>query len=129
MTTATPDFRALAIQALADNADLYPPAGWAAEFDAMHDDIPAWALDGKPHEVYLRAARSGRRAPSDGAAPAYSALFWNQVFDWLRLHPEAPEIAAKVAEIRDAWVHRDEWPEDWAPYQRMIDEAAVEVPY
>lgn len=132
MTTATPDFRDLAIQALADNSAMYPPAGWAEDFDAAHAYIPAWALGSdKPHELFLRAAREGRSPPSNGTAvPTYGGQLWNQVAAWLRAHPEAPELATKEAEIRAAWDHNHEYPEDWAPYQRMIDEAAVDdVPY
>lgn len=131
MELTTPDFRALAIQCIADDATSYPPAGWAAEFDAAHGSLPAWALkDEKPHEVYLRAARRGKRPPTVSAAvPTYAAQLWNEVAAWLRLHPDAPELAKRVEEIRQVWDDRHEYPEDWAPYQRMIDaDAAASEP-
>ncbi len=132
-TESKPDFRSLAIHVIADDAMSYPPAGWAAEFDARHASIPAWALDGdKPHELYLRAASRGKSPPSNGGAtPTYAALLWNQVYAWLRAHPEAPEIAKKAEEIADAWAYRHEYSKDWAPYQRIIDTIAAdgEVPY
>ena len=124
MTTATPDFRALAIQCIADNAALYPPAGWAAEFDAAHAYIPAWATGGdKPNDLFRAAALGGH--------PNLGRQLSNMVAKWLTLHPAAPEIAPKIAEIRAAWDHNHEYPEDWAPYQRMIDDAAAsaDVPY
>lgn len=122
-TESPPDFRALAIHVLSNDAMSYPPAGWAAGFDAKHAGIPAWALDGeKPHEMYLRAASRGKSPPSSGGAtPSYAAMLWNQVYAWLVAHPGAPEIADKAAEIADAWGCRNEYPEDWAPYQRIID--------
>ena len=85
----------------------------------------------KPHEVFCTAAWRGLSPPSDGrAVPTYAAQLVNKVTAWLRCNPDAPEIAAKMAEIRAYWDHAHEYPEDWAPYQRMIDDAAAhDVPY
>ena len=121
---SAPDFRSLAIEAIADHAHIDPPAGWCDDFDAAHAYIPAWALCGeKPHERFIAYARRGN--------PNLQRQLSNIVRRWLTCHQRrAPEIDVKAAEIREAWVHRDEWPEDWAPYQRIIDDAAAhDVPY
>lgn len=134
MTTATPDFRSLAIQAISDSAAYSGvPAGWASYFDALNCTLPVWATCGdKPHELYLRWARADVRQYTEGrAAPSPMAQLRNQVAMWLRQNPNCPELVSKIAEIQAAYDQNHEYPEDWAPYQRMIDEAAADadVPY
>ena len=130
MTTATPDYRTLAIQAIADNAAWAGvPAGWADAFDVAHANLPVWATCGdKPHEMYIRWARSDVRQTADGrAVPSPMAQLRNQVSAWLHAHPEAPELDERISDVQYLYEHRDEYPEDWAPYQRMLDEMAADA--
>lgn len=127
MTTATTptaeDVRHIAVESLIDDIchrRAVEPSGWAAEFDAAHTYIPAWALAGRtPAEAFVDYCTA---ADTDRARRHALA---SSLRRWLRDN-RCAEVDAEMQAVIEAYADRDADPRGWEQYAVYLSD---DVPY